>query len=485
MIISILSAVIIFAVLIIVHETGHFLVAKHSGVRVIRYSVGYPPKVFGIRRGETEYAFGATPLGGYVRMLGDEVAEEPTAETLEGYVKELEADLLEAARHHGTSASLGTEPAQMMLALAHRLAPAANGLTAAGSSAASYPTTSGAAHAVTPDPASDPSPAESADSILGRALRPDEALLLAEVERRGSVDEAVKTLVESRPRALLERYRAQAFPTQSLGTRIKIVLAGPLANILFAPVLMAVVFMYGVPYVKPILGEIKQGMPAYSAGLRKGDQIVAVNGTKIENWADLSDAIKAGNGAQIKIDFARPAPNAAPSRMSLLVTPRREKEDTGYGNKASVWIIGVLPRGDEGVRRYGPLSAAYQSVVSSAELSGRLVMGIALIINGTTPARQALGGPIMIAKMAGKEAQQGFADVAGFTVMLSLELGIINLLPVPLLDGGHLFFFLIEGVRGKPLQLRHREFAMQIGLLLLVALMTFVIVNDISHIMHS
>ena len=84
MIISILSAVIIFAILIIVHETGHFVMAKRSGVRVIRYSVGYPPKLFGVRRGETEYAFGATPLGGYVRMLGDEVAEEPTAETLEG-----------------------------------------------------------------------------------------------------------------------------------------------------------------------------------------------------------------------------------------------------------------------------------------------------------------------------------------------------------------------------------------------------------------
>lgn len=457
MITSILSAVIIFGVLIIVHETGHFLMAKRSGVRVIRYSVGYPPKLFGIRRGETEYAFGATPMGGYVKMLGDEVAEEPTAETLEGYVKEVQLDLLEAARQHGTAASLGTEPQQMLLALARRLAPAAAG------SANSAET----------------------EAILGRALRPDEALLLAEVERRGSVDEAVKALVETRPAVLLERYRAQAFPTQSLATRIKIVLAGPLANILFAPVLMAIVFMYGVPYVKPILGEIKKGMPAYSAGLRKGDQITAVNGQKIENWADLSDAIKADSGAPIKIDFTRPAPNASPSQMSLQVTPIREKEDTGFGNKTPVWIIGVLPRGDEGVKRYGPLSAMYESVVSTAELSGRLVMGIALIINGTTPARQALGGPIMIAKMAGKEAKQGFADVAGFTVMLSLELGIINLLPVPLLDGGHLFFFLIEGLRGKPLQLRHREFAMQIGLLLLVALMTFVIVNDISHIMHS
>jgi regulator of sigma E protease len=454
MIISILSAVIIFGVLIIVHETGHFLVAKRSGVRVIRYSVGYPPKVFGIRRGETEYAFGALPLGGYVRMLGDEVAEEPTAETLEGYVRELQADMLEAARRHGAAPSRGVAPAQAMLALAHRLAP-----------------TGGAAN--------------QAEAILGRPLRPDEALLVAEIERRGSVDDAVKALVESRSPALLERYRAQAFPTQSLGTRIKIVLAGPLANIMFAPLLMAVVYMYGVPYVKPILGEIKPGMPAYAAGLRKGDQIIAINGHKVENWADLSDAIKSGNGAPVKVDFVRPVPGASPSPLSVTVMPRRESEDTGYGNKAPVWIIGVLPRGDEGVRRYGPVSAAYQSVVSTAELSGRLVTGIALIINGTTPARQALGGPIMIAKMAGKEAKRGFADVAGFTVMLSLELGIINLLPVPLLDGGHLFFFLIEGVRGKPLQLRHREFAMQIGLLLLVALMTFVIVNDLSHIMHS
>src|SRR5690348_11808943 len=127
MITSILSAVIIFAVLIIVHETGHFLMAKRSGVRVIRYSVGYPPKLFGIRRGETEYAFGATPLGGYVRMLGDEVAEEPAPETLEGYVKELELDLLVAARNHGSAASLGAEPAARMLALAHRIAPASGG----------------------------------------------------------------------------------------------------------------------------------------------------------------------------------------------------------------------------------------------------------------------------------------------------------------------------------------------------------------------
>jgi regulator of sigma E protease len=449
MVTSILSAVIIFAVLIIVHEAGHFLVAKRAGVRVIRFSVGYPPKLFGIRRGQTEYALSATPLGGYVRMLGDEVAEDPNNETLESYLRELQADLLEASRRRGSGASSNAQPDDALLALARRLASG------------------------------------SPDAILGRPLHRDEALLLDEVVRRGGVAEAIKALVEMRPAAVLECFRAQAFPTQSLSRRALIVLAGPLANILFAPLLMAVVYIYGVPYLMPILGAIKKGMPAYAAGLRTGDTVLAVNGQKIDSWAELSDAIKDSGGARLKIDLRRPVPGSAARLFSVSVTPVQQKEETIYGNKASLWIIGVLPHGEEGVHHYGPMRAVGESVVATSELTWQLVKGIAMILNGSTPAREALGGPIMIAKLAGKEARQGFADVAGFTVMLSLELGIINLLPVPLLDGGHLFFFLIEGLRGKPLQLRHREFAMQVGLLLLVALMTFVIVNDISHIMHS
>ncbi len=111
-----------------------------------------------------------------------------------------------------------------------------------------------------------------------------------------------------------------------------------------------------------------------------------------------------------------------------------------------------------------------------------LVVGIAKIIEGATPMRQALGGPIMIAQIAGREVHQGFADLAMFMVSISLELGIINLLPVPLLDGGHLLFFVIEGIRGEPLKLRHREIAMQVGLFLLVILMAFVILNDLSRL---
>src|SRR5579864_4121258 len=120
MITSILSAVIIFAVLIIVHETGHFLMAKRSGVRVLRYSVGYPPKLFGIRRGETEYSFGATPLGGYVRMLGDEVGEERGAEEIGGYLEQIALDIVTAARANGLRSSGATETDEL-LAIAERL----------------------------------------------------------------------------------------------------------------------------------------------------------------------------------------------------------------------------------------------------------------------------------------------------------------------------------------------------------------------------
>jgi regulator of sigma E protease len=126
-----------------------------------------------------------------------------------------------------------------------------------------------------------------------------------------------------------------------------------------------------------------------------------------------------------------------------------------------------------------------EAVETSWEMSVQMVVGIASIFSGSTPVREALGGPIMIAQLAGQEAHRGLANLAMFTVMLSLELGIINLLPVPLLDGGHLLFFVFEGARGKPLELRYREAMLQVGLFLLVALMAFVIFNDISRIVQG
>lgn len=455
MITSIIAAVVIFAILIIVHEAGHFMMAKRLGVRVLRFSIGYPPRIFGIRRGETDYAIGATPLGGYVRMLGDEIADEPSADTIKSYLKELQLDLVGAARGSGWPGNreqAGNDDAALG-AVAGELAPGGSDSEMARQIA-----------------------------VLGREARPGEMILLRETARLDSAERAFRTLADARPPALLREFNARAFPSQRLAKRFAIVLAGPAANLLFGPLLMIVVFMFGVPTMLPVVGTVKAGTPAAQAGLRAGDRILSVDGKAVDSWDDLSSTVKSSGGAHLKIMIERASPKSAARKIPLTVNPKLLPEQTIYGNIAPTWVIGVTPRGDVMTRRFSFLEAVKAGAVETVRMLGTLFVGIAKIFEGATPVRQALGGPIMIAQIAGHEAHQGFADVALFTVMLSLELGIINLLPVPLLDGGHLLFFVFEGIRGKPLQLRHREIAMQVGLFLLVVLMAFVIINDISRI---
>ncbi len=447
MIHSIVSFALVFAVLVVVHEAGHFAMAKKVGVRVLRFSIGYPPRLFGIRRGETDYALGAVPFGGYVRMLGDEVGENAKPEELTVYLHEVGLDLIGAAREHGPIHT-GLEFDDGLRAIADRLATA--------------------------------SPA----SVIGRDIKPDEALLVNELRHQAKVEDVIKSLAEKPPAALLESFRQRAFPTQSLGKRVLIVLAGPLANLLFAPVLLTLVFMTGVPQLLPVVGKATKDLPAAKAGLLAGDRILSVNGQPVESWDDFSRTIKAGDGSPIKLEVTRTQAGSS-QPTTVLITPTRLDQKTVYGTSATTWVIGVQPRGDEITKHYGPFGAVKEACTTAVEMTSQMVLGIASIVAGSVPVKDALGGPIMIAQMAGKEAHEGFASLAMFTVMLSLNLGIVNLLPVPLLDGGHLLFFAFEGVRGKPLELRYREMMLQVGLFLLVALMAFLIFNDISRVVQG
>jgi regulator of sigma E protease len=481
MIASILYAALVFAVLVVVHEAGHFAMAKKVGVRVLRFSVGYPPKVLGFRRGETEYSLGATPFGGYVRMLGDEVGEEPKPEELKMYLHEIGLDLIGAARERGAIQAGGEFDANLRV-IADRLG---NGSDFGDSARASVQAQSGNAALAAAVPAAVPALALGPVAVIGRDLKPDEALLLDNVRREPKVEDAIKLLSEHPPVALTEAYCKRAFPTQSLGKRVLIVLAGPIANIAFAPILLTLVFMTGVPQLLPVVGKTTKDLPAAKAGLLPGDRIIAVNGQPMDTWSDFSKTVKAGDGSPVTLEIERSANGASKVQSAIVIKPTRLDQKTIYGTNATTWVIGVQPRGDEISKRYGPIGAVKEAGETSVEMTVQMVVGIASIFSGTTPVRDALGGPIMIAQMAGQEAHRGFANLAMFTVMLSLELGIINLLPVPLLDGGHLLFFVFEGVKGKPLELRYREAMLQVGLFLLVALMAFVIFNDISRIVQG
>ncbi len=260
MLISIISAVAILGLLVLVHEAGHFLVAKRCGVRVLRFSIGYPPKLFGIRRGETEYSIGAVPFGGYVRMLGDEIGDELGSGDIEIYLNEIGHDLTIASARSGSpeNGAASFEPA--LQGLANQLG--ASALQGDGTTAAI--------------------------TVLGRELRPEEEILLDEIKRAGSVPEAIKALAERRPAALIKRIQARAFPSQSLAKRLAIVLAGPAANILFAPILLTLVFMYGVPHLLPVIGQMKKGLPAEAAGLKSGDLVLSIDGEEIGSWDQLS-----------------------------------------------------------------------------------------------------------------------------------------------------------------------------------------------------
>jgi len=450
MLTSIVAAVVILGVLIVVHETGHFVMAKRCGVRVLRFSIGYPPKLWSFRRGGTEYALSAVPFGGYVRMLGDEIGDGPGANDSEILLHEIGFDLIAAARTGGFVPS-SSDPEQQLLEVARSAKRAGSG--------------------------------NGASALFGRKPSPLESMLLEEVERRGSTSEAINALVAARPQVLLEALKARSFPTQSVIKRLLIVFAGPLANFLFAPVALLIVFMYGVPHLLPVLGEVRKGMPAATAGLRTGDHVLAIGGHPLKTWDQLSETVRNSGGHELAFELERSDKTGTHRELVKLAAAR--ENSGGLLGASGNWVIGVMPRGDSAVERLGPIAAANRAVVETGTMTVMLVSGIAEIIKGSTPLKEAMGGPIMIAQLAGQQAHQGFANVALFTVMLSIQLAIINLVPVPMLDGGHLAFFLIEAARGKPVPTQHREMAQRVGLVVLVALMAFVIFNDISRIVQG
>jgi regulator of sigma E protease len=348
----ILQVVIVFGLIVFVHELGHFLAAKWAGVGVERFSLGFGPKLLGKKIGETEYLLSAIPLGGYVKMVGEEVGE--------------------------------------------------------------------------------------------------------------TVDPAVEQL---------------SFSHKPVGKRFFIVFAGPFSNIFWAFIIFTITFLkFGVTVPLDIakIGGVVPNLPAQKAGLQPADEILSVAGTPVHTWEELADRIQQSQGKEIQLTVKK----SDGQTQDVIVTPEWRSAQPG-GNGQPSYVIGIERAFQTQAVSFG------QAVKIGAEqtwLWTKLILqSLVMLVKGQVSAKE-LGGPILIAQVAGQQARLGLDYLLRFAAVINVNLAVFNLLPIPVLDGGHLLFFLIEFVLGRPLSVRSREMAWRVGFLVIATLIVLVFYNDIARL---
>ncbi len=283
----------------------------------------------------------------------------------------------------------------------------------------------------------------------------------------------VKMVGEGGEDELPEEENYRSFNGKPAWQRILIIAAGPLFNLIFAYIVYISVFMIGVPITTAKIGEVVKEKPAAAAGLKTGDIVLSINKEPVSKWADLSRLIVESGGKPLDMEVKR-----GDKDLLIHVVPEVTKQKNLLGETTSYPMIGVAPSGDYIIKRFGPV----ESVVKGSEQSWTVVK-LTYVVLWKIATRSiplnTIGGPIMIAKMAGEQAEAGLASFLFFMALLSVNLGVLNLLPIPILDGGHLLFYSWEFLFRKPVSMKAREIGQQVGLVLLVGLMIIAFYNDI------
>lgn len=349
---SVISFIIVLGLLIIVHEFGHFFLAKLFNVKVFKFSIGFGPKLIGRKYGETEYVISAFPLGGFVKMLGEQIDEE---------------------------------------------------------------------------------------------IPPEDA--------------------------------ERSFAKKPVWQRFCIVAAGPLSNLLFAVFLFFMIFAIAglpTPVDNTVIGTISTDSPAQQAGLEAGDIILSIDGKKTNKWLEVADLISNSDGKSVLLVIDRKG-----ERVEINAQPKVTPSRNIFGEEVENRYMLGISRSDEvtyeKVSIWRSIKAGFSQTWTFIYLT---IMGIVKMIQAVIPASE-LGGPIMIAQLAGKQMEAGWINLVYFMGLISVNLGILNLLPIPILDGGHLMFFSYEALLRRPVSQKAMEICQQIGLVILVTLMVFVFYNDI------
>ncbi|MBI4590955.1 MAG: RIP metalloprotease RseP [Candidatus Rokubacteria bacterium] len=445
---TIVAFVVVIGILILIHELGHFVVARWMGVGVDRFSIGFGPVLLRWKgKGkETEYCLSAIPMGGYVKMMGEE-------SPLEGGG----SGMVDPAK----SFSLKPLWARFLIVFA---GPGMNFVLAAVIFAAVF-------------------------MILGRPVLPstlgrirDGGPAAQAGLRTGDRITAVDGIRVAYWEDLINAIQAEGGETR----HITFAREGREERTALTPARTMVRDIFGDereiwdigarPFAPAKIGEVSPGYPAGKAGLRAGDTVVALDGVPVLSWDELAEAIHKRAGKRTELIVERDGKS-----LTVTVVPQPFKDRGPSGEEVEIGRIGISPAVAVSYVRSNPIVAVGQGVLRTWDMTVLTAVGLWKLVTRQLPA-STIGGPIQIAVVAGEQAKQGFTSLAFFTAVISVNLALLNLLPVPMLDGGHLFFFVIEGIRGRPLSLKKREVAQQVGLFLLLLLMVFAVYNDLSRI---
>lgn len=271
-----------------------------------------------------------------------------------------------------------------------------------------------------------------------------------------------------------------SFTHKHVFKRILIVAAGPFFNILLALIIFFGVFQIsGLLILKPGIGDVNEGTPAYMAGLKKDDLVVSIDGVDISSWEDMANAIMASKGKTLAISVLR-----EDKVLTKNVTPEVKKFKNIFNEDVDRYVIGITASGEVFKKDLNFFQAVSESINQTYQITALTIKGIVKLFQGTVSPKT-LGGPIMIAQMAGQQAKEGVVNLIFFIALISINLAILNFLPIPVLDGGHLLFFFIEAIKGSPVSIRVREISQQAGIFVLILLMIYVFYNDIARVFLS
>lgn len=275
--------------------------------------------------------------------------------------------------------------------------------------------------------------------------------------------------------------RSHSFPGAALWRRAATVAAGPLANFVLAIVIFAALFfLHGRMIADPIVAKVQPESAAAAAGIEPGDRFLSIDGNVMTTFDDVRRYVSVRPGVPIHVRVEREG-----REVSLSLTPRRSEIEDRFGNKMEVGLIGVITdeaAGNFRVVKYGPLESVGQGATETWHIITRTADYIANIVRGREDADQ-LGGPIRVAQVSGQMATLGFGALIQLAAVLSVSIGLLNLMPIPMLDGGHLLFYAIEAVRGRPVGEQAQEMAFRLGLAMVLMLMVFATWNDVSRLL--